>query len=419
MLQKFLQASSQEFIHQKLGLERIREILKALHHPEQSYSSVLVAGTNGKGSTICLVEAVLVEAGYGVGAYSSPHLQRFTERIRVGGKEVEEEFLDLVLQGLLKQGLLKESGEIFTQSGDRLTWFEKATVLAFEVFKRKNVPLALLEVGLGARLDATNVVEPLVSAVTSISRDHVQVLGDSLFEIAKEKLAVARPGRPFVLGPMDLNVRVFLMESARMLAAKPVMPKLAEGTLKSFSYGPFQNLKLKMQGDYILKNAVTALEILIALKGQGFKISNEAVHQGFAKAFLPGRMELIKGEPSILLEAAHNEEGLKELLAYLKKQGSLEDKTLVLGFSQKKELKELLGLFKNWPGFLILTEFDSPRSASLDELKKWAAFHQLKAEVFSDSKEALNRAKDVTPKKGLVVVSGSLYWVGEVRGFLS
>ncbi|MCB1214652.1 MAG: hypothetical protein KDK66_04165, partial [Deltaproteobacteria bacterium] len=274
MLQKFLQASSQEYSHKKLGLERIQEVLMRLDHPESVYPSVLIAGTNGKGSTLRLVESVCLEAGLLVGAYTSPHLESFTERIRVGGQEVSEAFLEEVLQELLAKNILNPAGEILNQSGERLTWFEKVTVLAFEVFKRKKISLALLEVGLGARLDATNVVDPLVSAITSIAKDHTEVLGDSLFEIAKEKLAVARKDRPLILGPMDLKVRVFLMESAKMLGAKPLMPKSVQGPASDFSYGPLEHLKLNTLGEYILKNAATALEILIALKQAGFDINN-------------------------------------------------------------------------------------------------------------------------------------------------
>ncbi|MDX1387324.1 MAG: Mur ligase family protein, partial [bacterium] len=239
LLPNFLKYGELEYTHKKLGTQRVTRVLREIGDPHLKYPAVLIGGTNGKGTVGRILESILLQAGYPVGLYTSPHVERFNERIRVGGAEESDQELESALQFFLDKGLLSEQGALRVPGEEEtLTWFEKTTVLAFEVFRRRKISLALLEVGLGARLDATNVVDPLVSVITSVSRDHTEVLGESLFEIAREKSAVMRPGRPLILGPMQRDVRTFLNKAARLAGAKPVTPEPGEGSVEDFHYGP-------------------------------------------------------------------------------------------------------------------------------------------------------------------------------------
>jgi dihydrofolate synthase/folylpolyglutamate synthase len=448
LLKKFLQHGELEYTHKRLGLERVCAVLERLGYPEKTFPSVLIAGTNGKGSVCRMVESVMLAAGYPVGLYTSPHVERFTERIRVDGEEVPEDFLEEILRDFYHRGILNSEGEMeipvvrgFSPVPDRqvrpfgsesglkalATWFEKTTVLAFEVFRRKQVPLAVLEVGLGARLDATNVVDSLVSGIASVSYDHTEVLGNSLFEIAQEKAAVMRSGRPVVLGPMAENVRTFLNKAARMGQAKPVMPVMPRGTWRNFSYGPFENLRLSLPGGHQLGNAATAIEILVALKETGFKIDNSHIHRGLEQARLPGRLEIFPGEPTILLDGAHNEASMEALVEFIQREFSDRPLTVLLGMMQDKDVSKVLEILAMLVvrGFspdpqtrYIFTQVSSPRAVTTDQWGKWlrAPGRMLQGDLVRDPHEALEVARRVAPPEGVLVITGSFYLVGELRG---
>lgn len=453
LLNQFLKHGEKEYTHKRLGLDRVRAVLERLGHPEKSYPSVLIAGTNGKGSVSRMVESVMLAAGYPVGLFTSPHLERFTERIRVGGEEISEEFLEQILADLLKQGILDSEGGMevpvvrgfspdpgpqdrTSRSGSGLppkadpplaekavlltTWFEKTTVLAFEAFRRKQVPLAVLEVGLGARLDATNVVDPLVSAITSISFDHTEVLGNSLFEIAQEKIAVMRPGRPLVLGPMDENVRTFLSKAARMGQAKPVTPRMPEGTWRKFSYGPFENLKLAMPGRHQLGNAATAIEMVVALKETGFKIENTHIHRGLAEARLPGRLEIFPGEPTIILDGAHNEASMQALVGFIREEFPKKPVTLLLGMMKDKDVLRALEILQELRPCWIFTEVPSPRSVTMEEWGRWMDSPRkgLEGKLIKDPREGFQWAQKNSSSDGVLIVAGSFYLAGIIRPYL-
>jgi len=417
LLSEFLKHGEREYTHKRLGLDRIREVLAALGNPHQAYPSVLIAGTNGKGSVARMVEAVLLQAGHRAGLYTSPHLASFEERIRIAGQEIAAEDCERILADFVKAKILSPEGGMLTPAGEALTWFEKTTVLAFEAFRRAEVSLAVLEVGLGARLDATNVSDPIVSAVTSIGKDHTEVLGDSPFDIAREKSAVMRPGRPLVLGPMEAPVRTFLMKAARMAGAHPVIPPWPEGDTESFSYGPFSNLSLGLKGRHQLGNAATAIEILVALKEAGWEIDNRTLREGLSRVRFPGRFELFEGRPALLFDGAHNEPGWESLARELSAQFSGRPLTLVLGTLRGRSGRRALEIFQKVAGRLALTEVPSPRSLSVEEWRKILAspLSYEETEVFSDPAAAWQWAREKTPREGLIVVAGSLYLVGALR----
>jgi len=389
----------------KFGLDRIRRVLERLGNPERRYPSALIAGTNGKGSTARMVDSVLREAGNKTGLYTSPHLERFNERILIGGREVSDESLEAVLQDFQRESLPIED----------LTWFEKATLLAFEIFRREKIDIAVLEVGLGGRLDATNVVDPPVSAITSISRDHVEVLGNSLFDIAREKAGVMRLGRPIVLGPMKTELRDFLQKACRMGGAEPVTPSAPLGTPEDFEYDCFAHLQLGLEGAHQLRNAAVAVEILKALRAQGIAWNEEHLRRGFRQVRNPGRLEWVEGAPPILLDGAHNEESLAATVDYLGKKFPQTGPTLVLGMMADKDSRAAVQILKQLQPKWVLTEVSSPRSLKMFEWRRICEQEKIDGDILASPEAALSRARELTSADRPIVVTGSLYLVGEIR----
>lgn len=398
----------------KLGLARVRSALAALGDPQNAYPSVLIAGTNGKGSVARIVESVLLAAGHPVGLYTSPHLRRLTERIRIGGREADPEFLEAVLREWAEAGLLTEAGEFVSAEGE-LTWFEKITVLAFAAFRRAAVPLAVLEVGLGGRLDATNTVEPLASAIVSIGEDHTQILGRSPFDIAREKAGVMRPGKPLVLGEMPKEVAAFLQQAAGMAGARPVLARRVPGTPENFSYGPYGGMTLGLAGRHQMRNLEVALELLEILAARGFPVDEAALRRGLEEVRHPGRLEIIGDPPAILFDGAHNPQAFASLAAYLKEKAPRNGLTIVLGMMADKDRLQAWNLLKDLKANWIFTEVPNPRSVKRADWEAWAKSLGLTAACFEEPRAALEAARRATKPGGLIVVTGSLYLVGALR----
>ena len=417
LLDAFIAFPFREFTNMKLGLERVRSALRAIGNPQDSFPSVLIAGTNGKGSVARILESVLLASGYPVGLYTSPHLERFTERIRRGGEEVEPSCLEEILSEWNRAGILSE-GEIRTPEGD-LSWFEKITVLAFAAFRRLGVPLAVLEVGLGGRLDATNAADPLVSAIVSIGEDHTRLLGRSLFDIAKEKAGVMREGKPVVLGNIRGDVLEFLQQAAYLQAAMPVVARRLPGTPENFSYGPYGGMKLGLKGGHQLQNAGVAIELLEILATHGFTVSEGALRKGLAEVRHPGRLELFAGSPPILLDGAHNPPAFAALAAYLREEGPKAGVTVLIGMMADKDRLQAWNLLKTLNPRFVFTEVPVLRSVKKEDWEAWSRSLGLQAPCFAEPLEAFQEARRLTPPDGMVVITGSLYLVGALRTILA
>ena len=286
----------------KPGLEAERQLLEYLGHPERAYGVLHVAGTNGKGSVCALAASALREAGLKVGLYTSPHLVRFNERIRVNGEPIgDDRVADLLRQ------IEEAAAQVAAARGREPTFFECATAMAFEAFRRAGVQLAVVETGMGGRLDATNVVEPLCSVITEISLEHTAFLGTSVGEIAREKAGIIKPGRPVIVGAGDPEARSVLEEEARMrssflsYAAECVT---AEVTSRSLAYQSvaltsgmesYGRIRLPLLGDHQVDNAATAVAALEALSGTaGLDLPRSAVKRGFESVAWPGRFEVLR-----------------------------------------------------------------------------------------------------------------------------
>ena len=401
----------------KLGLENIRHICDALDHPERSFVSLHIAGTNGKGSVTAMVHAALVAAGIRAARYTSPHLVRLNERFVVGNAEVDDRTLETVANDVLN-------------AIDRPpTFFEATTAMAFEIFKRAGVEVAVIEVGLGGRFDATNVLDPPAGAITTIALDHEQHLGPTIDAIAFEKAGIIKPGMTIVCGAlpaaaMDVVRGIAAARGARIVEAANatrVESTMDDGRARvtietgSGRYGPAW---LALRGEHQVGNAAVAAAVLDAAREKGLSIPAAAVARGFETVEWPARLELLHltDGSRVLIDAAHNPEGAHALRAYLARWHP-ERPALVIGVMRDKDadaiLRELLPVVSS----VIATAADTPRAIPANDLA--ARVKAIDAErsvvAYADAAAAVDAAVATSRS---VCVAGSIFLAGEVREHL-
>jgi dihydrofolate synthase / folylpolyglutamate synthase len=398
----------------KFGLDTIHALTEALDHPERQFTSLLVAGTNGKGSVVAYVDAALRAGSLRVGRYTSPHLVTLNERITVQGKDVTDDELAKAI------ARVRQVAEELVRAGRiraHPTHFEVLTAAAFHHFRRAGVELAVLEVGLGGRLDATNVAEPLVSAIVSIDRDHESYLGSTLALIAGEKAGVLRAGRTAVLGPMadearhSIDARA-LERGARLLDAYHGVRVEERGsglevTTGRRRYGGLQPLPGRHQRD----NVVVAIRLLEEAAAAGVPVDLTRVSEGIAGTQWPGRLQWIPGPPPLLLDGAHNPAGARALADYL---AGFPPVVLVFGAMADKHVAEMARVLFPLARAVVLAEPPMPRAAPVEEIARRAGLAAAGAVLESNPRRALARARRLANGSTPVVVAGSLYLVGEV-----
>ena len=396
-----------------LGLQRMQEALEELGHPELRLRAVQVAGTNGKGSTCAFLDAIVRAAGHRVGLYTSPHLVRVNERIQVGGVPIDDETLGMrVIEVVEKAPAALEA-----------TYFELGTLVAMEHFAREHVELAVLEVGLGGRLDATTAARPRLTAVTRVGMDHMEFLGESLEEIAREKAAIFRKGVPAVVAQQPPEA----LAAIESVAGSVEAPLLLEG--RDFSLdglgryrGPelsLDGLALSLHGDHQHHNAAVAIACAHQLDRQGLAVGAEAIRTGLQRTRWPGRLEQIPGHPPLLLDGAHNEDGVEALLAALNAPPYAGRAVhLVFGVVSDKRVEPMLRMLLPRCASATFTPVATPRS--LDPAAYLAVARSLcpVVDVAPSVEEALARARNLAGPDAWVLVAGSLYLVGEVKALL-
>ncbi len=400
----------------KLGLEGTRALLGALGDPHSEWASVHVAGTNGKGSVCALVERVLREAGVRTGLFTSPHLVDFRERIRVEGEWADERRLARRLD------LVKRLPE-----GRDCTFFEVCTALAFDDFAAREVEWAVVEVGLGGRLDATNVIEPSLAIVTSVGLDHTEILGSTLAQVAAEKAGIVKPGVPVVSGiepgeAADVVERAARERGARLVraterAATRWVGDGPAGLRCAAQVEPWGQLDLAcpLHGRHQLANARTALAALSLLAESGVEIETEAVVEGFAGARWPGRLEACPSEPRLWWDGAHNADGFAALTRAWGEDLAFEPPAaLVLALSRDKDVEAIAHALAGWapPARLLVTQTRNLRALPLDELAGRCAASGLAAEPVAGVAAALEAAL-AARRSGRVLLCGSLFAVAE------
>lgn len=386
----------------KPGLQRIRALLERLHHPQRAYRSILVGGTNGKGSTTQALSGILRSAGRTIGSYTSPHLVRFNERITVGGAEISDAELEALLAEI--QPLAEEV---------QASFFEIATAIALLHFARRQVDWAVLEVGLGGRFDATNAAEPELSLITSIGLDHTEILGPTPTHIAREKAGIMRPGKLVLTGAEGEGLETLKACAAEVgaeirvlgedFSVRRIWPdeKGIEFTLELDRES--QRLRTSLLGRHQARNLALA-----AVAARSLGIGWEAIRAGIERVRHPGRLELMGR--NLLLDGAHNPEGAWALREALQTHFPDKPPVLVLALSKDKDAAAISQALSDL-GPVVLTRYHSPRSRPPAELLPFFPG----AELVEDPLEALRKAQSMAPRNGLVVVAGSLYLIGEIK----
>ena len=403
--------SSLKGIGIRLGLEPVTRLLRRLGSPQNRFKAVLVGGTNGKGSIAALTACVLTRGGYRVGLYTSPHLVDFTERIRVDGKAISGRDLRSLI------------GEVRDLVREDVTYFEFTTALAFLHFFRAGVDIAVLEVGLGGRLDATNVVNPEVAVISNISLEHRAYLGRRLTDIAREKGGIIKPGGLVVTAARQRVVVETLEAICRKQRARifrvgrDIRVRSCGG--RTFSYfgieRNFPDLHLDLRGGHQVINAACALGAVELLGRRGLYVDGQSIRDGLAGCPWAGRMEVLRERPMVVVDGAHNPAGASVLRKALEENFSFRRLILVFGVLADKDYRRMLRRLVPLADHIILTKPREERALQPEIPARWVRTTGRKAEVIEDSGKALERALRLAGEKDLVCITGSLYLVGETR----
>jgi dihydrofolate synthase/folylpolyglutamate synthase len=444
----------------KFDLAHMRVLLEALNHPERTFPGILIAGTNGKGSTAATLASILRASGLRTGLYTSPHLVRINERIRINGTEVSDADFALL------HDVVDRTAERLVEEGE-LPWhpsfFEMLTAIAFEYFAQNKVEIAVLEVGMGGRLDATNVIEPRVSVITDIALDHQKFLGNTVSEIAREKAGIIRPGGVVVTLPQqpqanDVIGNTILEFGAQGISAVPYVPPVSPGSdqyfvsaggkpfiaedaegnaedagksppraERSISRYPLQvmgkqiTVETPLVGRHQLRNIALAIATAEVLSHQGFAITPETIERGIRETHWPGRFQVVPakgGAPEYVFDVAHNPAGAWALRSTL--SACYEDRplTFIFGAMRDKAIGEIAEILFPLAERVIVTRADNPRSATPDEIREAATRTATDIEDAVDVASALDRARRLAGPRGIVVITGSIYIVGEAMRVL-
>jgi len=400
------------------GLTKVEGILEAIGNPHREIEAIHVGGTNGKGSAAAMMASILQKEGYRTGLYTSPHLIRFTERIKINGKEMEqEEVAELV--GWMKERI-DEAGVT-----PPFTFFDFTTAMAFLYFKQKMVDLAVLEVGLGGRLDSTNVIDPILSVITNIAKDHEEQLGRSLLKIAGEKAGIIKKGRPLITAATQPQVlRLFSKicrekGSACYRVGRDFL--YVQNGEQNFDYQGLHrklwNISLNLGGPHQIVNATTALGAMEVLDDLGYSVSNDAMIEALKEVEWPGRLEIVCSSPRVVLDGAHNPAGVLALKESMEKEFQYRHLNLILGVMKDKDIKSILHLLAPLAHHLILTRPHTDRAAPPAHLLKALGKDGKKAEIVEGLENAIEQGLSLTRDDDLLCVTGSLYTVGEARAY--
>ena len=403
---------------EKFDLKRMETLLEQVGNPHHKYAVVHVAGTKGKGSTAALIASGLRAAGYRVGFYSSPHLQDFTERFQVNGEQISHgELVELV--DYLKPHI---------DQIEQVTWFEITTAIGFEWFARQKVDLAVVEVGLGGRLDATNVVNPLVSVITSLSMDHMSVLGDTLAKIAFEKAGIIKPGRPVVLSPQKEEAREVVAQvaaergSALLQSGRDFHFKLLSHSLEGQEIEIWQEqdshpvrVRIPLLGLHQAENAASAYAALQVVRQEGFEVSPDAIRAGFESVSWPGRFELLRQQPPLIVNSAHNHDSALRLRQAIDDYLPGLPVVLIFGASDDKDIAGMFDELLPRAREVITTQSIHPRAADAEKLAQLVRQKGVKARAVLPVEEALEAAVQSAGEDAVILVTGSIFVAAAVR----
>ena len=427
----YLLSLGHETLTIKLGLKNTEILLDSLGNPHKQFPSVQIAGTNGKGSVAVILDSICRAAGIRTGCFTSPHLISITERISINGEQISEAGF-----AWLTERVKETAAELVAQN--RLetlpTFFEHVTAIALLAFSEAKVELAILETGLGGRLDSTTAVGADIVAITPIAMDHEEYLGHTLAEIASEKAATIRPGVTAVIAPQDDEALQVILNRCKAVGVNPRFVDASErfpGETETSADGQYvvtlshgdreyENVRLGLRGRHQLTNASIAIALAEALRERGFPIDQGAIAEGIESARHPGRLEIHESQPRILFDGAHNPAAARVLRDYLAEFVKVPI-TMIFGAMRDKSLNEMAAILFPKADELVLASLDNPRAASIEMLLAAvpASFDMTTVRQTASLADALQLARGITSAKGLICVTGSLHLVGAVQEILN
>ena len=421
-----------EYIHgtrkfgSKLGLDNITELLRLLNNPQKELKIIHVAGTNGKGSTSSFLAGILKEGNYKVGLFTSPYLEKFTERIRINFKNIPENVL-----AQITQKIKGKVDEMIKNGFNHPTEFEIVTAIAFEYYKQSQVDYVILEVGLGGRYDSTNVIEnPLISVITPISMDHMNILGDTLGKIAWEKAGIIKNNSLVISQVQQKEAQDVIENVSNKMASELILVPINNSVLRqgneygssfdfTFNNHYFNNLEIKLVGRHQVYNALTALTAILTLRDRDLvSLTDEDIRKGLKNAVWPGRLEVLTRNPTFLIDGAHNLDGIKSLKRAIIELFKFDRLILGMGILADKDVDNMIKELSDIGDVLIITEPNIHRAMKPQEIAEKVSKYNKNFIVEEDIKNAVDKALEIADKNDLIVFAGSLYLIGDVRKYV-
>ena len=410
----------------KFNLSRMYEVMSLLGNPQLNYDVVHAAGTKGKGSICAMTASIMQEAGYKVGFYSSPHMIDFRERIKVNNIEISRQ---LLINYVMKLRPIFNSVE-------EISTFEIVTAIAFKYFADQHVDIAVIEVGMGGRLDATNVVQPIVSIISPVSHDHMKILGNTIAKISREKAGIIKKSIPVIISPQKKSAK----EEIEKIAGRK--GSLIIDTFEEYAFKQINNslekqsfviikksinppnrcspiYEIPLLGDHQINNAITAFACIMQLRKLGYEINESALKNGFSRVEWPGRFEVICQKPLIIVDGAHNRESFRKLRNTIKKYLAGKKVILIFGASEDKEVKLMLKIIKLSIDHFIFTKSEHPRALGLDELEKFAVNLDLNNYSIRKIDNIIPLILKKNDQKEAYIASGSIFVAGAIKQLLT
>lgn len=415
-----------EYIHgtlkfgSKLGLKNITELLELMGNPQKKLQFVHVAGTNGKGSTVAFISNILMSSGYKVGIYTSPYIQRFTERIKINNDEISQDNLAEITS------FVKEKIEVMLSRGyNHPTEFEVVTAIAMQYYLSRGCDIAVLEVGLGGRFDSTNVIEtPMAAVITSISYDHMDILGDTLSKIAFEKAGIIKEQGDVVFYPQSEEVERVISDAClerhcRLLRADFASIEQQGFSVEgqSFNYKDYKKLSITLLGEHQIKNAVVAVETCELLSEKGFNITEKSIREGLKNTKWPGRLEVVNKNPVFLIDGAHNAEGAEVLADALRQYFPDKRKIFIFGVLKDKDYRNILEIISPLAYAFITVTPNSPRALPAHDLADFVMNYCKNVQIGGTIEEGIKKGLSMAKDEDIICAFGSLYYIGDVRDY--
>jgi len=410
----------------KFDLSRMYGVMSLLGDPQLNYDVIHVAGTKGKGSICAMIASIMREAGYKVGFYSSPHMIEFRERIKVNNNEITKK---LLINYVMKLRPVFNSVE-------KISTFEVITAIAFKYFADQHVDIAIIEVGMGGRLDATNVVQPIVSIISPISHDHMKILGNTISKIAREKAGIIKKSIPVITSPQNKSSKgeierianrkgSLIIDTSEKYAFKQIDYSLAKQSfiikekLINLPATSSPIYEIPLLGDHQINNAVTAFACIMKLRKLGYEINENALKNGFSKVDWPGRFEVICKKPLIIVDGAHNRDSFRKLRNTIKKYLAGKKVILIFGASEDKEFKLMIKIIKPYINYFVFTKSNHPRALGLGELEKFAINLGLDNYSISEIENIIPFIFRKSNMDKAFIATGSIFVAGAIKQLLT